>query len=195
MAELQRAGEYVQHLSRMTACTRTRLEYERSMVRMTREQQRVLEQIKLDGDFLVKGGAEELAVELEEFLFGGLVTREEYCEAMIERGAYSNNYSRLMLLEAAATAGGAPAAGSRNGMLDWIFVDEAQDLSSADLAALKLYARRGMILAGDADQSIYRAGFALSRSGIDIRGRTRSSLSCRLQPGSMRQRPNAHASS
>ncbi len=60
-AELQRAGEYVQHLSRMTACTRTRLEYERSMVRMTREQQRVLEQIKLDGNFLVKGGAEELA--------------------------------------------------------------------------------------------------------------------------------------
>ncbi len=64
---------------------------------------------------------------------------------MIERGAYSKNYSRLMLLEAAATACGAPAAGSR--------------------------------------------------SGIDIRGRTRSSLSCRLQPGSMRQRPNAHTSS
>ncbi|TVR94638.1 MAG: hypothetical protein EA428_00195 [Spirochaetaceae bacterium] len=318
MAELQRAGEYVQHLSRMTAYTRTRLEYERSMVRMTREQERVLEQIKLDGDFLVKGGAgtgktlvllkalekavtgaeqelaleeeqgtiafltytntlvkydkylaaimsgshqaeelqtvdkflgdrfaslgagriefsavsdlvkelgtgeidflsvEELAVELEEFLFGGLVTHEEYCESMIERsgrkyalgkvkrsavwayrelvvrtmqerGVYSKNYSRLMLIEAAADAATAPvngagvdqsggirwSGGDSGQKVDWIFLDEAQDLSSADLAALKLFARRGMILAGDSDQSIYRAGFALSRSGIDIRGRTR----------------------
>ena len=41
----------------MTVYTRTRLDFERSLVRLTAEQSKVLAQIKLNRDFLVKGSA------------------------------------------------------------------------------------------------------------------------------------------
>jgi superfamily I DNA/RNA helicase len=39
----------------MTAYTRTRADYERMIIHLTPEQTKVLSQIKLDSDFLVKG--------------------------------------------------------------------------------------------------------------------------------------------
>ena len=55
--ELKNARDYVLDLTRMTLYTRSRLEYERELVRLTPEQHQVLSEITVAGDFLVKGGA------------------------------------------------------------------------------------------------------------------------------------------
>jgi hypothetical protein len=142
--------------------------------------------------------AQELAVEVEEFLFGSLVTRREYVEERIPRrgmrqplsagqreevwgirdrfveemeagGTLSKNYSRMRLIAHLAEH----PADERLRDLDVAFVDEAQDLSAADLRALKLMSRRGLALAGDTGQSIYGAGSPYKRAGIDVSGRSR----------------------
>jgi superfamily I DNA/RNA helicase len=56
---------------------------------------------------------------------------------------------------------------------EYSFVDEAQDLSPVMLSLIKNATNRGVFLAGDSDQSIYRKGFNWNKSGIDIRGRTK----------------------
>ena len=48
---------YSYNLKRMVAYTRTRLDYERSIVRLTVEQKEVLNRIDLDGDYLIRGAA------------------------------------------------------------------------------------------------------------------------------------------
>ena len=140
---------------------------------------------------------QELAVEIEEFIFGGLVTRREYLEERIPRrgmrlplspaqreavwsardrmveemehdGVLSKNYSRMVLIEHLVSG---PDTGMRD--LDVAFVDESQDLSAADLKALKLMTRRGLVLAGDTGQSIYGVGSPYRRAGVDIAGRSR----------------------
>ncbi len=58
-------------------------------------------------------------------------------------------------------------------MVDYLFVDEAQDLTAASLRVLKLSTRKSMILAGDGDQSVFQPGFTWSQAGIDVSGRTR----------------------
>ena len=55
--ELEPVRDYLDTLSRVTVYTRTRFDYERSITRLTREQQRILEQINMGADFLVKGSA------------------------------------------------------------------------------------------------------------------------------------------
>jgi superfamily I DNA/RNA helicase len=57
--------------------------------------------------------------------------------------------------------------------IDYAFIDEVQDLAPCDLAAVKHLTRRAVVLAGDADQSLYRSGFGFRRAGIDISGRTK----------------------
>ena len=57
--------------------------------------------------------------------------------------------------------------------MDLAYVDESQDLTAVDLKALKLMTRRGLVLAGDAGQTIYGVGSPYRRAGIDISGRTR----------------------
>jgi len=54
---LSREQAYLRNILHMTLYTRTRLDYERSLVHMTPEQRRVLESISLKNDFLIKGGA------------------------------------------------------------------------------------------------------------------------------------------
>ena len=49
--------EYLEVLTRMTVLTRTRTDYEATIIRLTGEQKRILEQIHLDNDFLIKGAA------------------------------------------------------------------------------------------------------------------------------------------
>ena len=57
---------------------------------------------------------------------------------------------------------------------DFLFVDEAQDLTAATLRILRKSVRESMILAGDNDQSVFQPGFTWSRAGIDITGHTRT---------------------
>ena len=298
-AELADARDYLDHMKRLTVLARSRSDYERTLVRPSHEQSLVLEAIKLDADFLIKGSAgtgktlvllmaikkakgagaqaaldlaetrastvlltytttlvkydryvssilspdmgadliqtadafilerlraveaqaeinftlikelaerhapegilpKDLHAEAEDFLWGRDLSREDYIENMAERrgmrrqllrpererywaaceamGAemeasqrYSKAYSRRILLRAIA----ASPADPRFRVADYIFVDEAQDLSIADLKVLKACARRALVLAGDSDQSIYQPGFAFKAAGVAISGRTR----------------------
>ena len=142
--------------------------------------------------------AQELAVEIEDFIFANVVTRREYVEERIPRkgmrsplsvgqreavwrvrdkmvelmehdGILSRNYSRIVLIDHLASA----PSGSIVGDLDMAFVDESQDLTAGDLRALKLMSRRGLIMAGDTGQSIYGVSSPYKRAGVDISGRTR----------------------
>ena len=150
-------------------------------------------------DFMSAG---ELAVEVEDFLFGNLVSRAEYVDevvvrhgmrqplsraqrarvweareqivgAMEDMGTFSKSYSRIKLIEDREARSGDAGARAGTADVDFIFVDESQDLTSADLKALKLMCRRGVVMAGDAGQAIYGVGSPYKRAGIDISGRTR----------------------
>lgn len=289
---------YLEHLTRFTLYTRTRRDYERSLMRLTPEQRDVLDEIRPGHDWLIRGGAgtgktivllhafdralkerdaelgfgrparmvlltytttlvkydrylaavlhaaglgdlittadafflarlrridprvrvdygvvarlasalngtevlsdAELAAELEDFLFANAVTREEYLDDLVLRrgmrqplsapqralvwgvrarvvdemertGVLSKNWSRLRLIDHLEKVPGDPAVCD----VDLAYVDESQDLTAVDLRALKLMTRRGLVLAGDAGQTIYGVGSPYRRAGIDIAGRTR----------------------
>ena len=293
------AQAYLDALSRMTVLTRTRADYEKSIIRLTPEQKKVLEQIHLDSDFLVKGAAgtgktlvllkaiekakgggayqpalayselkgsialltytttlvkydqyvssllsaegqerrvatadafllerlreldprlgidyhlseelakqfpaaglspKELAAEVENFIWGNDVSYDEYVlqgierrgmkrplakeqriavwssaeameAAMVARNTYTRNRAALLLAKAIAEG----SAGNVK-RIEYTFIDEAQDLPAAVLKALKACTNRCVLLAGDADQSIYQPGFSFKRAGLDIGGRTR----------------------
>jgi hypothetical protein len=297
LRNLEEASEYVNNLRRATLYTRSRFDYERTVTRLTKEQKRVLEQIRLDRHFLVKGSAgtgkslvllkaierakgadaeslgldmktsavlltytnslvkydryiaellsgenpadrvmtadsfllerlreleedasvdyniagrlaekypvegmnaKELAAETEQYLWGNAVDGEDYVsgtagrrgmkipltrqqreavwsavvcmeEEMDETKVYSKNYSRLKLLR----HHDADPEDSRFTKMDYLFIDEVQDLSAADLKALSLFADRAMIMAGDSDQSIYQPSFSFKRAGVNIVGNSR----------------------
>lgn len=60
---------------------------------------------------------------------------------------------------------------------DHVLVDEAQDLTLAELRVLKVAVSRdinGLFFAGDIGQRIFRPAFAWSAEGVEIRGRSRS---------------------
>jgi len=289
---------YVEHVRRFSLYTRTRMDYERTLLELTAEQQQAVDEIRGGSDFLIRGGAgtgktivllhalkrlrqdasgelaltgrgrillltytntlvkydryvaeilreretgdliltadgflqsrmgllatrsridygliprlaqrlntttffspAELAVEIEELIFGALITRQEYVEARIPRrgmrqplsagqreavwqirdrmveemeqdGIYSKNYSRRKLVEHLE----AHPEDRRFRDIDVAFVDESQDLSAADLRALRLMSARGLIMAGDSGQSIYGVSSPYKRAGIDITGRSR----------------------
>jgi hypothetical protein len=289
---------YVQHVRRFSLYTRTRMDYERSVMKLTPEQQQAVDAVRPGHDFLIRGGAgtgktivllhtleklkraregelelksgrrilfltytntlvkydryvaeilnardadsliftadsffqarlrtlgqgqrvdygiiaklaeklnttvffsaQELAVEIEDFIYGNLITRQEYIQEMIPRkgmrqpltagqretvwsiqdriraemensGLLSKNYSRIKLVEHLE----AHPADTRLRDLDFAFIDESQDLSAADLKALKLMTQRGLIMAGDTGQSIYGLSSPYKRAGADIAGRSR----------------------
>lgn len=286
---------YVEHLNRFTVYTRTRRDYEKSLMRLTAEQQSALNAITPGHDFLIRGGAgtgktivllhaygnarralseelglgkqghvvlltytttlvkydryladllrstgdvgiiqtadsfflsrlhavdpswkiqydavdvlakrwnntgffsnAELVTELEDFLFANMVTEEEYVKDLVPRrgmrqplssaqrkqvweirqliantmndmGMFSKNYSRIKIIEALE-------ADADLHDVEVAFVDESQDLTAADLRALKLMCHRGVVMAGDSGQAIYGLGSPYKRAGIDISGRTR----------------------
>jgi len=51
------AREYTENLKRMVSYTWTRMDYERTIIRLTPEQKEVLSRISLKGDYLIKGAA------------------------------------------------------------------------------------------------------------------------------------------
>ena len=54
---LSSASKYLETVGSLTSYTRTRLDFERDITRLTPEQQDVLDSISLTNDFLIKGGA------------------------------------------------------------------------------------------------------------------------------------------
>jgi hypothetical protein len=290
---LKHASAYMSEMRSLIAYTRTRSDYERSVLKLTKEQLRILDQVSLKEDFLIKGGAgtgktlillkalekalitdsqelslaekpvsvalltytrtlarydhyiarimalsdigssietsdaflfnrfqklglgvihlslideiisrensldfmnnEELKNEIEGFIFGSMISKQEYLDEMIPRlgrrrplsdtqrkeiwniaesvmdsmmvqGVFSKQYACRLLAEST------PEVEQK---VDFIFIDEVQDLTTAELKALKKHAQRGVVLAGDADQAIYQTVFPIKRSDINIQGHTR----------------------
>ncbi len=144
------------------------------------------------GEFSV----ETIVAEIEKFIWSNDVSEDEYVKEMINRKGMKSplkmnerkeiwkiktlveeelsrrdtpfRYIPILLLRAIEEGRDESFT-----LYDYIFVDEAQDLSASALKVLKLFARKALILAGDANQSIYQAGFSYSRAGIDIAGRTK----------------------
>jgi hypothetical protein len=298
-AGMDDARFYMEALSRLSILSRTRADYEKTVVRLTPEQKRVLSSIRLDADFLVKGSAGtgktlvllkaiekargrgtqadlelpelsgsvalltytatlvkydaylsaimaggsgadrimtadaflrerlaaiepgvvidydrikalaetcapsclkpvDLVAEAESFIWAYDLSRKTYVDDMIERvgmkkplqraeralvwaaceamaalmdadSTYSRSYSRTKILRVLAANPEDP----RIERVDYIFIDEAQDLCAIDLKVLKACARKALVMAGDADQSIYQPGFSFRKAGIDIAGRSR----------------------
>jgi superfamily I DNA/RNA helicase len=95
--------------------------------------------------------------------------RERMVESMEHDGILSRNYSRQVLIDHLKANPDDTALRD----VDIAFVDESQDLTAADLHALKLMSRRGLIMAGDTGQSIYGVSSPYRRAGMDIAGRSR----------------------
>ena len=141
---------------------------------------------------------EELAGEIEHFLFANAVSREEYLEerilrrgmrrplgsdqreqvwriredlvAAMERGKrFSKNYSRIKLLDYLRSHPSDDGLRS----ISHVFLDEVQDLVPVDLMVMREIARRSLIMAGDTDQSLYTGQSPFGRAGISITGTTR----------------------
>lgn len=141
---------------------------------------------------------EELAGEIESFLFANAVSREEYLEERILRRGmrrplgsdqreqvwrirddlvaemerekrFSKNYSRIKLLDHLRSH---PTDGGLRS-ISHVFLDEVQDLVPVDLMVMREIARRSLIMAGDTDQSLYTGQSPFGRAGISITGTTR----------------------
>ena len=120
----------------------------------------------------------ELWIEIEEFLFGLNIHKEEYLDAAVPRkglktplnlkerervwaireklaeymekkGHYSKHYARLRLLHWLEEDPGSLVTHEN------LFVDESQDMFAVELMCLKKLAGRAVIMAGDTGQSIY----------------------------------------
>ncbi len=141
---------------------------------------------------------EEMASEVENFIFANAVRREEYLEELVPRqgmrrrlsrqqrrevwkaveglvarmeesGTYSKDYGRLKLLRHLEEHPEDRAL--RN--ISYLFLDEVQDLTPAALRILRELTRGAMIMAGDQEQSLYNHQWPLGRAGITLRGATR----------------------
>ena len=59
-------------------------------------------------------------------------------------------------------------------LLDYLIIDEVQDLNVAKLILCKSLVKKSLIMAGDNDQSIFGIGFSWKSAGIDIVGKTKT---------------------
>jgi superfamily I DNA/RNA helicase len=140
---------------------------------------------------------EELASEVENFLFAGGLSEEEYLQERVPRTgmrrrlsacqrqevwairqafvehmeaarAYTKHYGQLKLH---AYLRSRP---EDRGMLDigTLFLDEVQDLTPVALAVLRALTRGAMVVAGDVGQSIYNYQWPFSCADIRLRGAT-----------------------
>lgn len=85
---------------------------------------------------------------------------------LLQSNIWPNNFAAKMILAAINDEKNKNIVD--NIKVDYSFVDEAQDLSSVMLSIIKKTSKKSVILAGDANQSIYTRGFAWKNSGIDI---------------------------
>ena len=145
--------------------------------------------------FLTK---EELVSEIENFIFGNGISKQEYLEEMAPRKGmrrrlnraqrqevwaftetfirrmeetrtYTKNYGRLKLLTWLRENP------DRKDIRDisYLFLDEVQDLTPTALMIVKELTRSAVIMAGDAGQSLYNFQSPFERAGIKLRGNTR----------------------
>ena len=128
-----------------------------------------------DTGFLSDG---ELWIEIEEFLFGLNITKDEYIEAQVPRHGLKTGLNRgerekvwsirSALSERMTSEGRYSMHFARLRLLGWIandiiepqtagplFVDESQDMAAAELLCLRRLSGSGLIMAGDSGQSIY----------------------------------------
>lgn len=142
-----------------------------------------------DGDF-------EAFDEAENFIWANNISREQYIDKMCERigrktqmqkaarvamwkkieeasqrleaeGKWPPNYALTKILKSIKAR--KPAKYDYS----FFFVDEVQDLEPIKLMVIKELSGKAVFMAGDADQSIYRATTPLQWSGIEIQGRTK----------------------
>ena len=143
--------------------------------------------------------ADDVFNEATTFIWPNMITKEEYLDDMIERSGlkialkhdqrviYWNIISKLeekLNQEKAWLPEYARIQVARNLKLqplseddkftDYIFIDEAQDLSICSMFCLKAVNRASIIMAGDKDQTIYQIQTPIIRSGIDITGNSLS---------------------
>jgi hypothetical protein len=294
LSEFDKVKTYVENIQRMSLYTRTRNDYEKAIIRLTPDQQRVVNLIHEDHDFLIKGaagtgksfvllkGLEKLLtpsplfpdshpsvvlltytnslkkynayiaqlmnpnldtskiVTVDSFLYTlyykvlpgktinvgrddsfvtyfpndtasgitadqalreainciwpNMLTEEEYCSSYERRGMkYPLDAKKRRTMWQLVQQGGERILAANSEMpnnyvtylaatairdkkysieqlYDYIFIDEAQDLNTAQLYLLKASAKHGVILAGDSDQSIFQPAFSWKRSGIDVSG-------------------------
>lgn len=297
IAKLSDAEDYINNLSRLACYTRTRYDYEQTLVHLTHQQQAIVNQVKFRRDFLVKGSAgtgkslvllktlekliqqnkqilfdgeksiklitfthslekynkyiaalmnienpleeeiigtsenyvnkilkdaftnikltyalpkiagiekenplgQDIWTELDKFILPKCVTKKEYCEEKIRRTgmkkaqnadkrkaiwqAVENIFNEWNKLEEQPVQYVVYKLVQKleNGeykipeefKTDYLFVDEAQDLSATTLRLIRSTVRESMILAGDNDQSVFQPGFTWSRAGIDINGNSK----------------------
>lgn len=146
-------------------------------------------------------GAAELALELETFLLGGVVTEKEYCQDRIPRtglkqrlGAearrelwrlreryigeqrenrtLSPKNARLMMLEHLRSR--SVQSSQADAVYDHIFLDECQDLTPLDLMVLKELTTKSLLMAGDSDQTLYGFSSPYARAGLTLSGYSRT---------------------
>lgn len=303
IAKLSDAEAYISNLSRMTSYTRTRYDYEKSLLHLTNEQKGILERVDFRHDFLVKGAAgtgkslvllkmleklirqneqslfdeqkeiklitfsrslekynryiaslmqiadpasegiittsdsfimriirdscpgkqfdygvqipsdipevrdnplrAEIKAELTNLILPRCISRKEYCEERIRRTGmkdqqgeanrvkiwnaveaifsrwdslatipvqYASYLTALKIKDGEYTV-------PENCKVDFLFIDEAQDITSSNLFIMKAAAREHLLLAGDNDQSVFQPGFTWARSGIDVTGSYTRTLS------------------
>lgn len=304
LKKLEDAQKYIFNLNRMTNYTRTRYDYEQSLVRLTKEQESIVNTVKFTNDFLIKGSAgtgkslvllktleklikqnqnslfdekysiklltftkslekynkyiasllniknpleEELILtsesyvlkiiknafpeysfsfdsikesakkfkdedfvkenplkkdlwsEIEKFILPNCVTKTEYCDKKIARTGMKKAQGSENRKKIWSAVEKIFAKWESEKLFDikfasyklvqkiksgeykipdelktnYLFIDEAQDLSAATLQILKAATRKNIILAGDNDQSIFQPGFTWKRAGLDISGYTR----------------------
>ncbi len=142
----------------------------------------------------------EIWTELEKFIMPGFISRKEYCDDGVSRtgmkkalntGLRGKSWEAVEAIFAEwekqemqpvpyltykllRKIGAGEYTIPEHLKVDYLFVDEAQDLTAASLRVLRLATRKSMILAGDGDQSVYQPGFTWSRAGIDVSGYTRT---------------------
>jgi hypothetical protein len=140
---------------------------------------------------------EELAVEVEDVIWGNLISRQEYLDKHILRKGMRQPLSSAQreLVWAIQERLREALAGERRytknlacqriarhiesqaqpvvSRVDRIFVDEAQDLSTATIRVLGLLSLKGLVLAADDGQSIYKIGAQYLRAGLKVAGHVR----------------------
>lgn len=295
--KLSDAENYIDNLSRMTSYTRTRYDYEQSLVHLTRQQQSIVNQVKFSRDFLIKGSAgtgkslvllktleklieqnkqslfngeksirlitfthslekynkyvaallnienpieeeiigtsevyinkilknafpnikltytlpkitdvenknplgPDIRTELDKFILPKCVTQKEYCKEKIRRTGMKKaqnagkrkaiwktvevifaRWDKLeeqpvpyVIYKLIRKIENAEYIIPEELKTDYLFVDEAQDLTAATLRLIRATVRESMILAGDNDQSVFQPGFTWNRAGIDISGNSK----------------------
>ncbi len=130
-------------------------------------------------------------IDKDEYLSGGLKRRgmkaalpkaqraeiwgaaQKIIASMNETGTFSRNAAAQLIVRSGSGIERPASAEAELLHPDLIFIDEAQDLPAVVIKALKSRAGKAVILAGDADQSIYQPGFTFKSAGIEIAGRTR----------------------